>query len=257
MALVFAGTAQAQIDSHVIVPRVFNDFPGSTLITASTGDVNTGFLGSAASVTETGFVDDGPPNFANRHDVLVSRDGLSPHIFGSNDSWEFSSIFNLSGGPGTIKEAGIRVNSPITGDGIFLIKTNGEIAAFAGGFPFFSFSAGMGVTNDYVPGTPILLGMRMSAFGDGGGPGDNLVEYFIDRSPGVAGGEESSGFLAMDNTEGAPLSYTLGGYVQTPPSGPTDSVTFAMNDIRFVPEPSTMLMSALGALAIGFIRRRK
>jgi hypothetical protein len=30
-----------------------------------------------------------------------------------------------------------------------------------------------------------------------------------------------------------------------------------MNDIRFVPEPSTMFMSALGALAIGFIRRRK
>jgi hypothetical protein len=146
--------------------------------------------------------------------------------------------------------------TPCTGDALFLVKTNGEIAAFGGGAPFFLFSAGMGVTNDYVPGTPILLGWTMTANGDGIGPGDNTIEYFIDRLPGAPGGEETSGPLAWDNLEGGPVAYNLGMYVQGPPASPNDIVTASFNDIRFVPEPTTALMTIMAMFAGCLLRKR-
>lgn len=263
LLVMFAGTVQAQINGLHINERVFNDFSTTTLVPTNTNSVNQGFLGSAASFEETLYTDDGMGgNFANRHDVVLSRDnGASEHVFSADDSWTFSAIVTLDAGTDVpqVKEGGMRINSPITSDALFLVKTNGEIAAFGGGAPFFSFSAGMGVLNDYVPGTQILLGMRMVAFGDGPGPGDNLIEYFIDRAPGLAGGEESSGLLPFDNIEGAPLSYHLALYGQAPPNlaNPADFLLASFNDIKFVPEPGTALMTVLGALAVGFIRRRR
>ncbi len=171
-----------------------------------------------------------------------------------------------------VKEAGLRINAPgegqtctpmdptpCTGDALFLVKTNGEIAAFGGGAPFFSFSAGMGITNDYIPGTPILLGMTMTAAGDGIGPADNTIEYFIDRLPGLPGGEETTGPLPWDNVEGGPAGYNLGVYVQGPPAlgaVPPDFVSADFNDIRFVPEPTSALMLITGLLAGCMLRRR-
>ena len=273
LAVVCVGTAQAQIDGVKTNARVFNDFSTSQLLITNNNSVNDGPGVSLVTVTETGFVDDGMGgSFTNRHDFILSRTGATEHLFSIDDSWTHKAIVTLDGAVDVpnVKEAGLRINAPgvgetctpmdptpCTGDALFLVKTNGEIAAFGGGAPFFSFSAGMGVTNDYVPGTPILLGWTMTAAGDGIGPGDNLIEYFIDRLPGAPGGEESSGPLPFDNIEGGPAGYNLGMYVQGPPASPVDIVTASFNDIMFVPEPGTALMSLLGIAIVGLVQRRR
>jgi hypothetical protein len=279
IAALGVNTAHAQINGIKQNPRVFNDFTTSALVMTDTDSVNQGPVLSSASIRETLFVDDGMGgNFTNRHDFLLSHDGGSTGaLFSIDDSWTFKSIVTLAAGDNVnpspsfaSKEAGLRLNSPgegqtctpmdptpCTGDVIFLVKTNGEIAAFGGGAPFYTFSGGS--DPDYIPGTPILLGMTMTANGDGIGPGDNLVEYFIDRLPGVPGGEETSGPLAWDNIEGGPVAYNIGMYGQGPPNlaNPADFISADFNDIMFVPEPSSVLMSILGIFATGFVQRRR
>jgi len=262
IAVVSASTARAEINGLHVNERVFNDFSTSALAVATTTN--------SATIAESLYTDDGMGgNFANRHDVLLSSDnGASANVFGLNESWTFSTIVTLDAGTDVpqVKEAGIRLNSPgegvscgiCTGDALFLVKTNGEIAAFGGGAPFFLFSAGMGVTNDYIPGQPMLLGMKMTAAGDGIGPADNTIEYFIDRLPFAPGGEETSGPLSWENNEGGPVNYNIGVYAQSPPdlANPTEFLAASFNDISFVPEPTTAMMSVLGLLAVGMIRRR-
>lgn len=279
LAALGVSTAQAQINGIKQNPRVFNDFSTSALVMVDTDSVNQGPVLSSASIDETLYTDDGMGgNFANRHDFTLSHTGgATDALFSIDDSWTFKSIVTLDAGTDVnpapsfaSKEAGLRLNSPgvgqtctpsdptpCTGDVIFLVKTNGEIAAFGGGAPFYSFSGGS--DPDYVPGTPILLGMTMTAFGDGIAPGANVIEYFIDRLPGLPGGEETSGPLQWQNLEGGPVAYNIGMYGQSPAdlTNPADFLAADFNDIMFVPEPGTFLMSILAALGAGFVQRRR
>lgn len=260
IAAISAVTAHAQINGLHVNDRVFNDFTTSDLTITHTNSVNQGFFGSSASIDETNYTDDGMGgNFANRHDIMLSRDGgASEFIFDIDQSWTFSTIVTLEAGSNApAKEAGIRINSPITGDTHFIVKTNGEIVVFGGGAPFFPFHAG--ANPDYVPGTPILLGMTMTAFGDGNAAGKNTIQYFIDRMPFAAGGEASSPVFGWDNTEGGPVNYHMGVYAQAGVdlNNAQDFLSAGFNDIRFVPEPGTAVMSILGLLALAGFRRRR
>jgi hypothetical protein len=261
-AIALAGTlplaVQAQINSLVNQPYVFFDRPDSTLTMTSAGNPSLGtgtadILDVFPASSTTG---------VNRHDVLLSSDGgASAHTFSIDNSYRFSTILNLSDLHNSPrKEAGIRFNAPVTGDALFIVNSDaGEIVSFGGGLPFHLFGNNSG-GNGYTPGTNILLGVAMLAAGDGAGPGQNLIDLFIDRDPATPGvGEEHTGFLPWSNLEGGPLNYNLGVYVQGGAAQNTaDSMHAVYSKVTFsaVPEPATCVISLIGFVALAFVRRR-
>ena len=102
----------------------------------------------------------------------------------------------------------------------------------------------------------------MIAAGDGTGPGQNMVDFFIDRDPSTPGiGVEHTGFLPWSNLEGGPTNYNLGVYVQGGAASNTaDSMHAVYSNMTFasvtVPEPATCAMALCGLIGLSFIRRR-
>ena len=145
------------------------------------------------------------------------------------------------------KEAGIRINSPVTGDVLFLVNSDaGEIVAFGGGAPFYLFgNNGMG--NGYTPGDSIFMGVTYTP----GTPG--TIEYMIDRGMGL----ESSGPLNWDNLEGGPVNYRVAFYLQGGSTTEGDGMVGRFEN--FVPEPSSFALCGLASLALGMAawRRRR
>jgi hypothetical protein len=255
--------AQAQINSLVNQPYVFFDRSDSTLAMTSAGNPSLGtgqadILDTFPPATFTG-------GKSNRHDVLLSSNGgVSANTFNIDDSFTFSTLINLSDlSNSPRKEAGIRINSPITGDALFIVNSDaGEIVAFGGGAPFFIFGKNS-TGNGYTPGTTIRMGITERGGGDGSGGAANTLEYFIDRDPFNPGGEATSGQLAWSNLELGPLSYNVGVYLQGgAASGSADSMHTVYSNMTYtalatVPEPATCVLSVLGILGLLGVRRRR
>jgi len=241
--------------------RVFNDFSTTTLTIVNGNSVNLGAPSSVA-IDETAWTDDGiGGNFANRHDFALSGDaGATNQVFNIDASYTVSALVTLAAGSNAPrKEAGFRMNSGVTGDALFLVNSDaGEIVAFGGGAPFFSFSSG--AQPDYVPGTQIRMGYTMIGAGDGAGPGANTIEYFIDRDGTGPGGVETSGPLAWSNVEGGPLSYNLAMYTQSSPNlaNAQEFVSTDFNNITYtqIPEPASITLSLMGVVCLVGLRRR-
>ena len=238
------------INGYAINPRVFNDNPGSTLtITPSPINFNPATFTINDAYT-------GAFSGANRHDVLASGDGgATAYTFGIDSSFILTTRVTLTDGFNSPrKEAGIRINSPITGDALFIINSDaGEIVAFGGGAPFYIFGKNSG-GNGYTPGTSILLGIREIGGGDGAGGVANTLEYFIDRGAGI----ETSGPLAWSNLELGPLDFQVGVYAQGGANASGDFVNAVFADTTFItiPEPSVFTLLGLGILSLVFRRRR-
>jgi hypothetical protein len=261
IATFFATTGYAQVNGIKTNARVFNDFSTTNLTIVNSNSVNGGPGVSQVTLNETNWTDDGiGGNFANRHDFDFStNNGASNATFGIDSSFTVSTLINLSDGSNAPrKEAGIRINSPTTGDALFLVNSDaGEIVAFGGGAPFFIF--GKNSTGDgYTPGTTILLGFTEKGGGDGNGGIPNTIEYFIDRLPGVPGGEATSGPLAWSNLELGPVAYNVALYNQSSPNltNQAEFVNVNFNDIKFtaIPEPASCLLSVLGLIGLACIR---
>ena len=250
LALAVANAQGADmINGYNVNARVYNDMPGSTLVITppalpsnpATFNVRDQFVGAGV----------------NRHDFLASGDfGTTAHVFGIDDSFIFSTRLTLTDGFNSPrKEAGIRINSPITGDALFIINSDaGEIVAFGGGAPFYIF--GKNATgNGYTPGTSILMGIKEVGGGDGSGGTANTLEYFIDRGAGI----ETSGPLAWSNIELGPLNYTAGVYVQGGNAGNGDFIngSFVNTTFTTVPEPGTFAMIGMGLFGLWAIRRKR
>ncbi len=252
------GVAQAQVNGIVSSPYVGFGRPDSTVAITNSNSVNPG----NASVSDT-FAPGATGT--NRHDFLLSTDnGATAHTFDIDDSFTFSTLINLSAlSNSPRKEAGIRINSSVTGDALFIINSDaGEIVAFGGGAPFKSFGNNGG-GNGYTPGTTILMGIREIGGGDGAGGVANTLEYFIDRDPFNPGGESTSGPLPWSNLEKGPLAFNVVLYAQGGPAlDAADSFNAVFTNISYtreaaIPEPATCALTMLGLAALGFIRSRR
>jgi hypothetical protein len=214
--ITFTG-AGSGINSVLIHPRVFNDYPGATLATVNN-------YPNLISFSESNVV--GPTGFANRDDWRFSSDGgLTDHQFMNNEYWSISATITLTGNPTSPrKEAGLRLDSSVGGDGLFILDTDAhEIVAFGGPLPFYSFG------NTFNSGNSVTMGITYENIS-----GTNGIVY---SANGV-----NSPFLPMSNTEqGVINGSTLGGYFQI---------------VGVVPEPSSLALVGLGALTF-YLRRRR
>ena len=223
------------INSVVVQERVFNDFPNSTLTSVDN-------FPTLVSFTETDY---GTGGFANRHDAVFSADDTNPFLLQTSDAFHIAFDIMLDAGSvSPRKEAGIRFN--FNGfDGLFIVTSDGESAAFGGVLPFFSFGG-----SAYTPGTVARMEVIYTPDDDGdANDGDaSTIEYILN---GV-----SSGPLNFGNLENGFIPDTqIAVYVQSQPDSgnPSDFVIAEFSNFSIVPEPATGLLALLG---VALLRRR-
>ena len=175
------GSAAPNPNSAVVVPRIFNDCPASTLTITNDyptcitiDDQNAGCIG-----------------FANLHAWRFSENGADPVVFNNGDSFRFAADLTISGTGNA--EAGLQI-APwwSQADGRLNVRsTDGEIACFGGRLPFYSFTASHGLA--YVKGETIHLEIvyRANALSEAD-PG--TIEYKVT----YGGNEYSSGLKSFD-----------------------------------------------------------
>ena len=130
-----------------IETRTFNDCPLSVLTTSNN---------YPASIAITDQMDTLCVGFANLHSFSFSAGGDTAAVFDNNSNFHVAADVSIAGeGEG---EGGLRI-SPWYGkytDGRFMLNaTTGEIAAFGGALPFYSFTVNNGIT--YTKGATVRL----------------------------------------------------------------------------------------------------
>lgn len=249
IGLAAANAQGAAINGYYTNPRVYNDMPGSTLTISPAAPIN-------ANPATIQINDEFTGTGVNRHDVLASGDGgVTAYNFGIDDSFVFTTRLTLDDFYNSPrKEAGIRINSPITGDMLFIVNSDaGEIVTFGGGGPFHLFGKNAD-GNGYTPGTSILLGIRQIGGGDGIGGIPTTIEYFID----YGAGNVTTGPLPWEDSEGGPLNYQLGVYAQGGNGGDGDfmNAMFSNTTYTAVPEPGTFALVGMGLFGLLAFRRK-
>lgn len=223
-----ASAAISDINSLVIVDRIFNDFPNSTL-NITDNDF------SEITFDESGFIPDGAPDFANRHAAYFSTDNVNPYAFQNDEGFDFSVDVTLTAGnPAQAKEAGIFAETFIGGALQFLAKTGtGEIVSFGGGYPFTSSTVDNddGVEYDgliYNPGDTINMRLIYTPGDGAANTVSATAEFFVN---GV-----SAGAREMGNTENGVINDSnIGVYAQFPPQGFGDFATASFTNISISP----------------------
>ena len=136
-------------NSAVIIQRVWNDCPSSTLTTVNN-------YPALLSINDT---DVDCVGWTNLHVWALSEDGITPAVFENCSHYKYSCVFNGNLSGAGVGEGGLRLSPwwSLQADGRFMVRIggNGEIACFGGRLPFYSFTSGWGVT--YTPGTDIWM----------------------------------------------------------------------------------------------------
>jgi hypothetical protein len=136
--------ATPNINGAVILPRVFNDCPGSTFSSANAYPASLDLEDISACF--------GGINLHNWR--LSDNGGATAATFANGDAFRYCADLVLTGNG--VGEAGLNITPWWSvADGRLNVKTAGEIAAFGGRLPFFSFTGSFGI--NYTPGELIRL----------------------------------------------------------------------------------------------------
>lgn len=248
LGLAAAASAQPAIDS-VKINTVYHDFPASNLVVTNN-------YPAMVSISDGNLVGAGG---ANRHNFRFSSDGGATNAqFQNNNTFSFFSDVTLSGTAGVNGEGGIQISPwwDPNGDGVLFMNTSsGEVAAFGGRLPFYSFTVAQGV--HYTIGTTVRLGMEYAAHSNtAGDPGQ--IRYWY--------GALNSGWISFD--QGNPAEdpphglYGIlnpayaGGYMQAPgASVGAGTLTATFGNTVYVPSPSSVALLGLAGVVAG--RRRR
>jgi len=241
------------IDSVVFHTRVFNDNPTSTVVTTST-------YPTQVQISDT--TDANPSGFANLHTFHLADAGVE-HPFANNEPSSFFSDLTISGtGQG---EAAMQLSPwwSQNADGFLNFRTtDGEIAAFGGRLPFYSFTGSQGL--HYVKGTTVRAGFiynpRSLSAAD-----PATIQYFVTMPDAIT---YTSGAIAFDEGNAAEGfgswghldDARIGGEMKifTGQSGPLANLTATWSNLSYVsavPEPTTLALLSLAV--IGFIGMRR
>lgn len=240
--------ATPAINSAVLEFRIFNDDSDSVLTFSDS---------YPASIFIQDAVLDGdgvPGEFANLHIWRYSENDFNPAVFNNNDGFAISSDLRISGtGRG---EAGLQVapwwSQQVDGR-LNVRSTDGEIAAFGGRLPFFSFTGTFGI--NYTHGDTIGLGAVYNPNSlSAGDPAtiEYLVTYnAIDYTSGALPfdeGNPAEGHGSWGMLDDARVGAHFQPFIVV--GDPTNAVRADWTDITFVPEPASVCLLLLGGLAV-------
>ncbi len=236
-AVVLTGTlasaAITDVDSALIETRIWNDYPDSTLTTTNN-------FPSSIVIDESDF---GTGGWANKHVAWLSADGgASKYMLSNSEDFAISVDITLeAAATAPRKEAGFRFDT-YGGEGLVNVTTDGEVAAFGGPLPFYTFGG-----SAYTLGTTVNLGVIYKA-PSGGSPG--TIEYILD---GVSSGPLNFTNLEQGIINSSKVGFALQNQVDTNNPADYGKVTYS-NFVVDVPEPASALLLTLGGLT--FLRRR-
>ena len=249
LCLLAAGGAYAQIssiNSAVITPRVFNDYPGAT------GTYLNNYAGSI-TLGEAGEYNTGASGFANRDEWFFSNNSSTAYTLGAFDFFTASMTVNVTGATTVDNEAGFLIPNPPGGlpggDLQFIADPNSGFLGMFGGSGYWN----SGLT--YTAGETVTLGMQY--FYDSANS-VNAFQFWVNAGSGNIYSPVQD-LPSGDNLAGGNLGayFQLQGVNNSTGPGTSGQAIFGNISISNVPEPSALALLGLGALPMMRLFRRR
>lgn len=236
-----AGSAAAQfggINSLHVEERIFNDFPSSQL--SITGNYQDGIR------FREDFPQFTPGNFANKHWGTFATDGTD-YLFQDESSFQICFDITMNAVDGRPrKEGGLFLRNPHrdgwTAEGALLVASDGEVAVFGAGLPFFTFG-----NNAYTLGTTARVIFNYY----GTEVGTPAIEVIFN---GVSSGVLKFGDLGNFNGFNDGTRISLNAQNQRNPLIDDFSDIYYQN-IKVIPAPGAIALA--GLIAASGLRRRR